>query len=312
MDESAKAAASAELHDLPGHLLWRARARVAAAAGEVLGRPTDLHAAAALLALAHREPQSQEGLARACGVSSTTMTSVLGPLRRAGLVTKVRNPDDRRSYALGLTETGVAAAGDRRVDVDLLEDRLTAGLGQRGTSRLRGLLLVLVAPEVEPGTAPVLLERVCLLLVRAHQRVHRDFAATLRPLGLEPRDVGALRVLRVAPGITQGELARLLQVSPATVVQVVDHLQEGGLVARGRHPGDRRAHRLFLRPGAEAVLSEAAGLSVAVVERPLGGPSASDRADLVRLLGAFLAGGDGQRAPASASQAASAVASASS
>lgn len=312
MDESAKVAASAELGDLPGHLLWRARARVVAAAGEALGRSSDLHAAGALLALAHREPQSQEGLARTCGVSSTTMTSVLAPLRRAGLVTKVRNPDDRRSYALGLTGSGAEAAVRRGADVDLLEERLTVGLEPPEVSRLRDLLLVLVAAEVEPGTPPVLLDRVCLLLVRAHQLVHRDFAAALRPLGIEPREVGALRALRAAPGLTQGELARLLRVSPATVVQVVDHLEESGLVTRGRHHGDRRAHRLFLRPGAEAVLAEATALSTAVVEAPLGGPSAPAREDLVRLLAAFLAGDGGQRAPTSASHAPSAAASESS
>src|SRR5512141_328417 len=108
MDESARRAALAELHDLPGHLLWRARARVSGTVAELLPGTTDLHAYAALLALAEAEPQSQQSLARVCGVSGTTMTSVAESLQAEGLVERIRNPGDRRSYALTRTTAGRA------------------------------------------------------------------------------------------------------------------------------------------------------------------------------------------------------------
>jgi DNA-binding MarR family transcriptional regulator len=41
--------------------------------------------------------------------------------------------------------------------------------------------------------------------------------------------------------VTQRELSQALHVTPRNVTGLVDALQEAGLVARGRHPTDRRA-----------------------------------------------------------------------
>ena len=120
--------------------------------------------------------------------------------------------------------------------------------------------------------------------------MHRDFLTALAPLDIEPRHVGTLRGLRALGPATQGQLARLLDVSPATVVQIVDHLERRGLVARERDPEDRRAYRLRLQPAADAVVAEATSLSRAIVDGPLGGVQGRDRRDLVRLLRTFLAG----------------------
>ena len=60
-------------------------------------------------ALGVEEPQSQQSLARMCGVSGTTMTSVAEALQTDGLVERVRNPADRRSYSLTRTTAGRAA-----------------------------------------------------------------------------------------------------------------------------------------------------------------------------------------------------------
>src|SRR5689334_9529993 len=91
------------LADLPGHLFWRSHARVALALGEVLPPGVDIHACAVLLALSGGATRSQQALAETVSVSRTTMVRVAADLADQGLVRRVRNPDDRRSYALTRT-----------------------------------------------------------------------------------------------------------------------------------------------------------------------------------------------------------------
>ena len=61
------------LADLPGHLFWRAHARVALALAEVLPAGVDIHAYAVLLALSGRGTRSQKSLAETISVESMTV-----------------------------------------------------------------------------------------------------------------------------------------------------------------------------------------------------------------------------------------------
>ncbi len=58
------------------------------------------------------------------------------------------------------------------------------------------------------------------------------------------------------PGLSQKELAELLEVEPITVARLVDRLEARGMVERRADPQDRRIWRLHLLPAARAVLSE--------------------------------------------------------
>jgi DNA-binding MarR family transcriptional regulator len=288
MKEAARRAALSDLYTLPGHLLWRAQARVAAEVAQLLPGRIDMHAYAALLALAQVEPQSQQSLAGMCGVSGTTMTSVAESLQRDGLVERVRNPVDRRSYALTRTPAGRDAVRRWEPDVRALEARLTASLSTDEVDRLRGHLLTLVGDQLDERTPPALLDSIGFVISRTQQRMHREFLAALEPLGIEPRHFGTLRALRAAGPVTQGQLSELLDVSPASIVQIVDHLERRGLVERRRDTLDRRAYRLHLLPAADAVLDEASRIAATVHDDRYGGPGSRARRDLVQLLGKFL------------------------
>lgn len=289
MEEAARRAALADLYTLPGHLLWRAQARVASEVAQLLPGRVDVHSYAALLALAQVEPQSQQSLASMCGVSGTTMTSVAEALQRDGLVERTRNPVDRRSYALTRTPAGRDAVRRWEPDVRALEGRLTAPLSPDEVDRLRRHLMTLVGDQLDPRTPPALLESIGFVITRTHQRLHRELLTALEPLDIEPRHFGTLRALRAAGPVTQGQLSELLDVSPASVVQIVDHLERRGLVARRRDTEDRRAYRLHLLPAADAVIDEASRIAATVHDSRYGGPTSRARQDLVRLLGKFLA-----------------------
>ena len=58
------------------------------------------------------------------------------------------------------------------------------------------------------------------------------------------------------PGLSQKELAELLEVEPITVARLVDRLAARDLVERRPDPQDRRIWRLHLLPAARPVLDE--------------------------------------------------------
>lgn len=58
------------------------------------------------------------------------------------------------------------------------------------------------------------------------------------------------------PGLSQKELAEILEVEPITVARLVDRLQGRGLLERRPDPADRRVWRLHLLPAANPVLDE--------------------------------------------------------
>ena len=62
--------------------------------------------------------------------------------------------------------------------------------------------------------------------------------------------------LRRRDGLTQRELAEVLEVEPITVGRLVDRLEARGLVERRADPRDRRVWRLHLTAAAPPVLAE--------------------------------------------------------
>jgi DNA-binding MarR family transcriptional regulator len=60
------------------------------------------------------------------------------------------------------------------------------------------------------------------------------------------------------PGMSQNELAALVEVEPITVGRLVDRLEARGFVERRPDPSDRRIWRLHLMPAATPMLEEIA------------------------------------------------------
>ncbi|HEY8288696.1 MAG TPA: MarR family transcriptional regulator [Acetobacteraceae bacterium] len=85
-------------------------------------------------------------------------------------------------------------------------------------------------------------------------RVHADKRA--RAHGMTRAQWGILVWLERQPGLSQKELAELLDVEPITVARLIDRLEARGMVERRPDPKDRRIWRLHLRPAAHAVLGE--------------------------------------------------------
>jgi DNA-binding MarR family transcriptional regulator len=82
-------------------------------------------------------------------------------------------------------------------------------------------------------------------LHRTYMRTKAASARRLRPHGLTPDQFGVLAVLWDEPGLSQGEIARLLVKDAPNITRIVDRLQAKKLVERRNDPHDRRTHRIY-------------------------------------------------------------------
>jgi DNA-binding MarR family transcriptional regulator len=272
------------LAELSGHVVWRAHAKVTAAVESVLPPNVDIHAYAVLVALGDGVPRSQQSLARMVGVSRTTLMRVAADLVARGLVQRVRNPEDRRSYLLTRTAQGAQAARTWRRHVDELEAAVIAGLSPHQRDDLHALLLQVVEPELAQETPDALRAGIAFLVARLHTSMRVRFAEALAPLQIDPPHVGLLTALEATGPVSQSELARVFGVSGAHMVGLVDELEARGLVERRRLASDRRAQVLHLLPGARERLAEALPLADEVVASRLAALTPAQAARLLELL----------------------------
>src|SRR5579875_1724735 len=77
-----------------------------------------------------------------------------------------------------------------------------------------------------------------------------------RSHGMTRAQWGILIWLERQPGISQKELAELLEVEPITVARLIDRLEARGMVERRPDARDRRIWRLHLQPPAHDVLAD--------------------------------------------------------
>lgn len=97
------------------------------------------------LLLAGETPRSPSDLATTLMVTTGAMTNVLDRLEEAGLVRRVRNPDDRRSVIVEATEAGVATWHDAVNELGEGEATVVSTLTRREQEQLNRLLRKLLA-----------------------------------------------------------------------------------------------------------------------------------------------------------------------
>lgn len=89
-------------------------------------------------------PLSQQNAAAQVGVDRTTMVSLVDGLEDAGWLTRERNPDDRRAYALRLTPAGRSLQKRGEKALDKSADALFLRLSYEERATLRALLLKVI------------------------------------------------------------------------------------------------------------------------------------------------------------------------
>ena len=92
-------------------------------------------------------------LYRACMLSSGAMTNRIDRLERAGLVTRMPDPQDRRGILVGLTEQGRAVVDQAVAAGWAAQHRLMAALTLAERDRMAGLLRKLLLALEDPAPA---------------------------------------------------------------------------------------------------------------------------------------------------------------
>jgi DNA-binding MarR family transcriptional regulator len=95
---------------------------------------------------------------------------------------------------------------------------------------------------------PALQEATGFLLSQVAARLRAASRERLAELGLDPRQVGLLLVLRDEGPMPQQTLGERVGMDRTTTMQLVASLESAGIVRREPHPGDKRAYLMHLTP----------------------------------------------------------------
>jgi MarR family transcriptional regulator for hemolysin len=106
-----------------------------------------------LVSLKRQAHGNQRQIADAIGIEGATLTHHLNRLEAAGLVTRRRDPANRRVHQVELTGTGEALFRDLRQCAVAFDRRLRAGLSDRDVAQLRRLLDRLAVNAAGPPPA---------------------------------------------------------------------------------------------------------------------------------------------------------------
>ena len=77
--------------------------------------------------------------------------------------------------------------------------------------------------------------------------------------------------LRAQEGLSQVDLAEILELQPISLVRLLDRLVEQGLLERRHDPRDRRANRLYLTAAGRKLVDDLDGLRDAIATEVLHG-----------------------------------------
>jgi len=92
------------------------------------------------------------------------------------------------------------------------------------------------------------------LLRRAQGAMHRDFMAAVAEFALTQKQVATLWLIHANPGVSQVDVAAALGMDRATMMSLIDRLEDRGFVIRKRSSTDRRRQELYLTPAGQSTL----------------------------------------------------------
>lgn len=88
----------------------------------------------------------------------------------------------------------------------------------------------------------------------AHVAVYRDFTAELSEMDMTQKQCATLQLIGANPGVSQVDLASTLGTDRATMMAMVDRLEQRGFLLRRRSLSDRRRQELNLTAEGEAMM----------------------------------------------------------
>jgi DNA-binding MarR family transcriptional regulator len=140
---------------------------------------------------------------------------------------------------------------------------------------------VSAAKGIDMGLLPTLLG---YHLRSAHIAVFKHFGRTVGEADISPPQLGTLLLIEANAGISQSAVAKALRFDRSTLVQVVDRLEERGLVKRETSTRDRRSHALALTAAGVRLLARLKEMLRTHESEIAAALSTDERATLIGLL----------------------------
>ncbi len=137
------------------------------------------------------------------------------------------------------------------------------------------------AARLDPGLLPDL---VGFNLRCAQLAVFQHFGRTVGRSGITPPQFGTLLLIEANPDVSQSAVAEALRFDRSTLVQIIDRLEERGLVNRHVAPNDRRSYALRLTPAGEKALGRLKKAAIEHEAKAAAALSPEERATLIALL----------------------------
>ena len=106
----------------------------------------------------------------------------------------------------------------------------------------------------------------------------------LESVGLTPALFGLLNVIGAREGAIQQELGAAMGIDRSTMVSLIDQLENAGLAKRRPSATDRRAREIVITPKGRRLLERARAMIGETENDVLGGLTAKERDELIRLL----------------------------
>ena len=128
----------------------------------------------------------------------------------------------------------------------------------------------------EPESLDSLFAQICKL---KHARIHTHLEA----LGLYRGQPSVLQALWEQEGLMHTELARRLQVQPATITKMLKRMEKAGFVERRPDPEDQRVSRVYLTEAGRAVRADVQQVWRKLDEEAFAGLTPEERAQVRRL-----------------------------
>jgi DNA-binding MarR family transcriptional regulator len=210
-----------------------------------------------LTALIAIGPISQQQLAEKMRVNRTLLVGIVDDLERRGWVERRRDPADRRSYALHVTEAGERERAAMAPRIAGASERMAERLAPAERARLNELLRALITSDPGRFIPPELADVTGFLITQAHWLARDRANEAFRELPIEIRHYGVLVALDELGPTSQQALTGSMQISATMVTQIVDDLERLGLVERRRNPSDRRSYAVTMTAEGTRVLAEA-------------------------------------------------------
>jgi DNA-binding MarR family transcriptional regulator len=138
---------------------------------------------------------------------------------------------------------------------------------------------------------PSLADRPGALLVIAARTGQELASRRLAPMGLSVRLCGVLNLLAEGP-ISQQAVGEQLGIDRTTVVELIDELEQQGIVVRRRNPADRRSYALTLTPRGRTVQKRAARAFDAAADEFFDALEPAERQMLLGMLQRLISAGD--------------------